>query len=152
MISERAAMHSFLYLSFVSLGLIFSLMLIGTYVDASHQGLSCPDWPLCPNGFGFPPTKYFFEEIHRIVAVITASTVFATTAYAFRRSRILRKSTIAATLIVVAQILLGMFVVYTRLEPLLVATHLSTGVLLFGTSLITFLSAYKATFMPNQNI
>ena len=151
MISDRAAMHSFLYLSFVSLGLIFSLMLIGTYVDASHQGLSCPDWPLCPNGFGFPPKKYFFEEIHRIVAVITASTVFATTAYAYRRSRTLRKSTIAATLIVVAQILLGMFVVYTRLEPLLVATHLSTGVLLFGTSLITFLSAYKATFMPNQN-
>ena len=151
MISDSAARHSLLYLSFVSLGLIFSLMLIGTYVDASHQGLSCPDWPLCPNGFGFPPKKYFFEEIHRIVAVITASTVFASAAYASRRSRILRKSTIAATLIVVAQILLGMFVVYTKLEPLVVATHLSTGVLLFGTSLITFLSVYKATFMPNQN-
>jgi cytochrome c oxidase assembly protein subunit 15 len=151
MISDHAAVHRFLYLSFVSLGLIFILMLIGTYVDASHQGLSCPDWPLCPNGFGFPSKKYFFEEIHRIVAVITASTVFATAAYASRRGRFLRKSTVAATLIVAVQILLGMFVVHTRLEPLLVATHLSTGVLLFGTALITFLSAYRTTPMSTQN-
>lgn len=152
MISDHAKeMHRFLYLSFVSLGLIFSLMLIGTYVDASHQGLSCPDWPLCPNGFSFPTKKYFFEEIHRIVAVIAAITVFATAAYAARRARILRKSTVAASLIVAVQILLGMFVVYSRLEPLLVATHLSTGVLLFGSALITLLSAYKATLMPSQN-
>jgi hypothetical protein len=44
-----------------------------------------------------------------------------------------------------------MLVVHTRLEPLLVATHLSTGVLLFGTALITFLSAYRTTLMSTQN-
>jgi heme A synthase len=35
-------------------------------------------------------------------------------------------------------------VVTTRLEPLLVATHLSTGILLFAMTLMTFLAAYKA--------
>ena len=72
--------------SFASLALLFTVMLIGTYVDASHQGLSCPDWPLCPNGFNIPPKKYLFEEIHRIVAAITAGVIFATAGYATKKS------------------------------------------------------------------
>jgi heme A synthase len=36
-----------------------------------------------------------------------------------------------------------MLVVNTKLQPLLVAMHLSTGVLLFAMILMTFLSAYK---------
>jgi heme A synthase len=41
------------------------------------------------------------------------------------------------------QIILGMMVVTTRLEPFLVATHLSTGILLFAMVLMTFLTSYK---------
>jgi heme A synthase len=41
------------------------------------------------------------------------------------------------------QIILGMLVVTTRLEPILVATHLSTGILLFAMTLMTFLTSYK---------
>jgi hypothetical protein len=36
-----------------------------------------------------------------------------------------------------------MLVVTTRLEPLLVAAHLSTGILLFAMTLMTFLKAYR---------
>src|SRR3989442_13980844 len=65
---ERMAVMRIICLSFASLALLFTVMLIGTYVDASHQGLSCPDWPLCPNGFNIPPKKYLFEQIHSIIA------------------------------------------------------------------------------------
>lgn len=133
-------------LSFTSLALLFTVMLIGTYVDASHQGLSCPNWPLCPNGFSFPPKKYFFEEIHRIVAGVTAGVIFATAGYARKESDNVKGTAIAAGIIVTVQILLGVFVVYTKLEALLVATHLSTGVLLFAFVLITFVSSsYRLT-------
>ncbi|MFZ0220210.1 MAG: COX15/CtaA family protein [Candidatus Nitrosopolaris sp.] len=139
-------------LSFASLALLFTVMLIGTYVDASHQGLSCPDWPLCPNGFGFPSKKYFFEEIHRIVAVVTAGVILSTACYATKEAVYVKGTATAASIIVSVQILLGMFVVDTKLEPLLVATHLSTGVLLFAVALITFVSSYRLTGSPRYFI
>src|SRR5437773_444960 len=136
--------------SFASLALLFIVMLIGTYVDASHQGLSCPDWPLCPSGFNFLPKKYLFEEIHRIVAVVTASVIIATACYATKKVGIVRKPAIAAGIIAAVQIVLGMLVIDTKLEALLVATHLSTGVFLFALALITFVSSYRLTKIPNH--
>jgi heme A synthase len=144
-VHERMIVTRMVCLSFASLALLFTVMLIGTYVDASHQGLSCPNWPLCPNGFSFPPKKYFFEEIHRIVAGVTAGVIFATAGYATKKSVNVKGTAIGAGIIVTVQILLGMFVVNTKLEPLLVATHLSTGVLLFAFALITFVSSYRLT-------
>ena len=147
---ERMAVMRIICLSFASLALLFTVMLIGTYVDASHQGSSCPDWPLCPNGFNFPPKKYLFEEIHRIVAAVTASVIIATACYAAKKLGIVRKTAIAAGIIVVVQIVLGLFVVNTKLEALLVATHLSTGVFLFALVLITFVSSYRSTKVTNH--
>jgi cytochrome c oxidase assembly protein subunit 15 len=57
-----------------------------------------------------------------------------------------RKTAFIAAIAVSVQIVLGMLVVTTRLEPLLVATHLSTGILLFAMTLMTFLKAYRVTF------
>jgi heme A synthase len=51
-IQNRSVFHS---LSFISLSLVFTVMIVGAYVSASGQGMSCPDWPLCPNGFNFLP-------------------------------------------------------------------------------------------------
>jgi heme A synthase len=39
-----------------------------------------------------------------------------------------------------------MLVVTTRLEPFLVATHLSTGILLFAMTLMTFLASIKLKY------
>lgn len=130
-------------LSFAALALLFSVMMLGVYISASHQGLSCPDWPLCPNGFDLPSEKYFFEHVHRMMVVITASLIFATAAYSARKIKPARKTAIIAAIIVCVQMVFGMLVVTTRLEPLLAATHLSTGILLFSMVLMTFLTAYR---------
>jgi len=130
-------------LSFASLSLLFTTMLIGTYVDASHQGLSCPEWPLCPNGFSFPPKKYLFEEIHRIMALVTASAIVSTAIFAMKKIDTIRTKAVAAGTVVIVQVVLGMLVIYTKLQALVVAIHLSTGVLLFGLTLVTFVSYYR---------
>ena len=130
-------------LSFAALALLFSVLMLGVYISASHQGLSCPDWPLCPNGFDLPSEKYFFEHVHRMMVVITASLIFATAAYSARKIKPARKTAIIAAIVVCVQIVFGMLVVTTRLEPLLAATHLSTGILLFSMVLMTFLTAYR---------
>ncbi|MGH9991931.1 MAG: COX15/CtaA family protein [Nitrososphaera sp.] len=131
-------------LIFSALVMLYSVMLFGVYITSSRQGLSCPDWPLCPNGFGFPSEKYFFEHYHRLMVVITAGLIYASAAYCGSRIRGARKTAFLAAMIVSIQIVLGMVVVTTELQPLLVAAHLSTGILLFAMTLMTFLSAYRS--------
>jgi cytochrome c oxidase assembly protein subunit 15 len=130
-------------LSFSALAMLYSVMLVGVYITSSHQGLSCPDWPLCPNGFDLPPEKYFFEHYHRVMVVIAAGLIYATAAFAVKNATPARKTALLAAIIVSVQIVFGMLVVNTRLEPLLVATHLSTGILLFAMTLMTFLTSYR---------
>ena len=130
-------------LSFSALATLYSVMLVGVYISSSNQGLSCTEWPLCPNGFGLPSEKYFFEHYHRVLVMITAGLIFATAAYSFKKFKPARKTAIIAAIVVSVQIIFGMLVVTTRLEPFLVATHLSTGILLFAMTLLTFLTSYK---------
>jgi cytochrome c oxidase assembly protein subunit 15 len=75
--------------------------------------------------------------------VITAGLIFATAAHAVRNATPARKTAVIAATIVSVQIVFGMLVVSTHLEPLLVATHLSTGILLFAVTLMTFLASYR---------
>ncbi len=132
-------------LAFAAMAMLYSVMLLGVYITSSHQGLSCPDWPLCPNGFGLPSEKHFFEHTHRVMVVITASLIVATAAYSARNMKPARKTAIIAAILVSVQIAFGMLVVNTRLQPLLVAAHLSTGISLFAMTLMTFLTAYRLT-------
>jgi cytochrome c oxidase assembly protein subunit 15 len=140
---QQIVPQTMLWLSFASLVLLYSVMLIGVYISASNLGLFCTEWPLCPNGFDFPPPKYFFEHYHRVFVMITGIFIYATMAYAIKKARNTQKYAVVSSIIISFQILLGMLVVNTKLQPLLVAIHLSTGVLLFAMILMTFLSAYK---------
>jgi heme A synthase len=142
-IQQSSSPKAAIGLSFSALAMLYSVMLIGVYITSSHQGLSCSEWPLCPNGFGLPSEKYFFEHYHRVMVVITAGLIFATAAYSFKKFKPARKSAIIAAIVVSVQIIFGMLVVTTDLEPFLVATHLSTGILLFAMTLLTFLASYK---------
>lgn len=132
-----------LLLSFTSLALIYTIMLIGVYITSSYQGLSCPDWPLCPNGLGIPGPEYLFEHIHRMLVIITSGFIIATAIYAYINARSVSTTAILAAVIVIIQIILGMIMVYSKLHPLLVATHLATGILLFAMLLLTFISSYR---------
>lgn len=118
-------------------------MLIGVYITSSYQGLSCPDWPLCPNGLGIPGPKYLFEHIHRMLVLITTGFIFVTAIYAYIHARSVSTTAIIAAVLVIIQILLGMVMVTSKLHPLLVASHLATGISLFAMLLLTFIFSYK---------
>ena len=130
---------------FAILGIIYSLMLIGVYITSSHQGLSCLTWPLCPNGFDFPPPKYFFEHVHRSLVLILAIVLFSFTIFAIKRisNKGIKIKLILASSILTIQILLGWLVIYSKLNPIVVASHLSTAVALFGIVFVSLLSVYN---------
>ena len=120
-------------------------MFLGGYVSAAGLGLTCPEWPLCPDGI-MPGEEYLIEWIHRLVAATTGTLVLATAVASWMNKNAGRKikftSTFAGVLVVV-QITLGAVVIDTLLHAVLVAIHLGFGILLFAMVLLTTLFAFR---------
>ena len=133
------------YLALASLVILYSLMFVGGYISAAGLGLTCPEWPLCPNGI-MPNEEYFIEWVHRLVAATTGVLILATTIGAWINKDAGRKikfTSAFASALVVTQITLGALVIDTQLHAVLVAIHLGIGILLFAMTLLTVLFAFR---------
>ena len=142
------------YLALTSLIVLYSLMFIGGYISSAGLGLTCPEWPLCPNGI-MPNEEYFIEWTHRLIAATTGALIVATTVGSWLNKNAGRKirftSTFAATL-VVTQITLGALVIDLKLHAVLVAIHLGVGILLFAMVLLTTLFAFRIAKKPIESM
>ncbi|MFB5605791.1 MAG: heme A synthase [Nitrosarchaeum sp.] len=141
------------YLALASLIILYSLMFIGGYISSAGLGLTCPEWPLCPNGI-MPNEEYFIEWTHRLIAATTGALIIATTVGSWINKNANRKikftSTFASTL-VITQITLGALVIDLKLHAVLVAIHLGVGILLFSTVLLTTLFAFRIAKKPIES-
>ena len=120
-------------------------MFIGGYVSAAGLGLTCPDWPLCPNGI-MPDDEYFIEWVHRLIAATTGTLVIAMTIASWINKNShakIRVTSSLATAFVITQITLGALVIDLKLHAVLVAIHLGIGILLFSMVLLTTLFAFR---------
>jgi heme A synthase len=138
-------MHHLKALSFATLAVLFTLIFIGGYVSASGVGLTCPDWPLCPQGL-LPHYDFIIEYTHRSVAATTAILVITTMAFTLKSketSRGMKIASIVAAGAVIGQVTLGAIVIVERLHAILVTAHLGLGLVLFSMVLITMLYAFK---------
>ena len=132
-----------LILPFISLSLIYATMLIGVYISSLNRGVACPDWPLCPNGFAFPPEKFFYEHFHRLVAIVAA--IFTGISFIFIRKsfwKLNKLVVIIVTSLIIVQIIMGIFVVSSKLNPIMVAIHLSTAVTIFSLIFVLLRESY----------
>ena len=132
-------------ISLSTLFVLFSLIFIGGYVSATGVGLTCPDWPLCPQGL-LPHDDFIIEYIHRSVAATTGVLVIATMAFTLKSKAApkgMKIASIIAAGAVIGQITLGAIVIVERLHALLVTTHLGLGIVLFSMVLMTALYAYR---------
>ena len=130
-------------LPFISLSLIYATMLIGVYISSLNRGVACPDWPLCPNGFAFPPEKFFYEHFHRLVAIVAA--IFTGVSFIFIRKSFWKMNklvVIIVTSLIIVQIIMGIFVVSSKLNPIIVAIHLSTAVTIFSLIFVLLRESY----------
>ena len=132
-----------LILPSISLSLIYATMLIGVYISSLNRGVACPDWPLCPNGFAFPPEKFFYEHFHRLVAIVAA--IFTGVSFIFIRKSFWKMNklvVIIVTSLIIVQIIMGIFVVSSKLNPIIVAIHLSTAVTIFSLIFVLLRESY----------
>ena len=128
---------------------LYSLMFIGGYISAAGLGLTCPEWPLCPNGV-MPSEEYLIEWIHRTTAATTGVLIIATMVASLinKNSDLKIKITSSlATCLVITQITLGALVIDTKLHAVLVAIHLGIGIWLFAMVLLTTLFAFRISKM-----
>ena len=134
---------------------LYSLMFLGGYISAAGLGLTCPEWPLCPDGI-MPSEEYLIEWIHRLAAATTGVLIVATmvAVYASKsRADIKIKTTSSlATVFVITQITLGALVIDLKLHAVLVAIHLGIGILLFSMVLLTTLFAFRMAGDANLRI
>jgi cytochrome c oxidase assembly protein subunit 15 len=129
---------------------LYSLMFIGGYISAAGLGLTCPEWPLCPNGV-MPSEEYLIEWIHRLVAATTGALVIATMVASIINKNSdykIKVTSTLATVFVITQITLGALVIDLKLHAVLVAIHLGIGILLFSMVLLTTLFAFRISRVP----
>lgn len=138
------------YLALSTLVVLYSLMFIGGYISASGLGLTCPEWPQCPNGF-MPSAEYFVEWTHRLVAatvgILVISTMVASITHKNSDLKIKITSSLA-TALVITQITLGALVIDLKLHAVLVSVHLGIGIFLFSMVLLTTLFAFRMVKLP----
>lgn len=137
----------------IIIGITYSVMMLGVYLSSIHQGLSCSTWPLCPNGFDFPPPKYFYEHIHRTLVFVLMISLFSFATYSFIKldnNKFKIKLALASGLLV-TQVILGWVMIVTKLQPIIVASHLATGIAFFGILIVTLISLHHEikTSKPN---
>ena len=114
-------------------------------MSAAGLGLTCPEWPMCPDGI-MPSEEYLIEWIHRLVAATTGSLVIATMIASLinKNSDLkIKVTSTLATIFVITQIGLGAMVIDTKLHAVLVAVHLGIGILLFSMVLLTTIFAFR---------
>jgi len=125
-------------------------MFIGGYVSAAGLGLTCPEWPMCPDGI-MPSEEYLIEWIHRLVAATTASLIVATMIASLINKNSdfkIKVTSSLATVLVITQIALGAMVIDMKLHAVLVAVHLGIGIFLFSMVLLTTLFAFRISKVP----
>ena len=135
------------FLQFFSIGtlcVLFGLMTLGGYVSSTGVGLSCPEWPLCPQGLT-PSYEFLIEYIHRTVAATTGLLVFLTMVFVLK-GRNSAKSTkvfsIVAAAVVVGQITLGAIVINEKLHADLVTAHLGLGLVLYSSIIFVVINIF----------
>jgi heme o synthase len=116
-------------LSLGTTALTFLLAGVGGLVRATDSGLGCPGWPKC-YGQWVPPLERaaLIEMTHRYLAVIVGIGVVVTGIAALRSGdRGAKRLGLALVPLLIAQSLLGAYVVGKELEAWTVVAHLALG-------------------------
>jgi cytochrome c oxidase assembly protein subunit 15 len=150
---------------FISLTLVYLLILAGGIVRSTGSGMGCPDWPKCFGRFVpptevsqlpfnyqetykeklhgevlFNPTKTWIEYLNRLLGALTGLSVLISTIFALREKRKIFIYTLLALIFVVVNAVLGKFVVDSFLLPGVVTAHmiLTITVIYFLLKALTF--------------
>jgi len=128
---------------------IYAQIILGATMRHIEAGMAIPDFPLA-FGHLVPPVWNAGVAIHfahRVGAGLATVAILATAGHVWyhHRSRpeLVRPAT-ALILLVLVQVTLGAFVVWSGLQPVINTAHVVNGALVLATSLVLTLRSYRA--------
>jgi heme a synthase len=144
--SLRIGPRPFLRLCQLTLAVVVLNVVTGAAVRLSDSGLGCPDWPNCSQHHLTPVLSLHpvIEFANRAVVVLLVVVCGATVIAAFLRRparRDLRWLAGGLILGVIGEAVLGAVVVYSKLNPYVVATHFLVGMALLAVAVVLTLRA-----------
>jgi cytochrome c oxidase assembly protein subunit 15 len=131
--------------------LIYVQILVGATMRHSGAGLAIPDFPLVFGGV-IPPDwtpQVAVHYAHRVGAIVVALAIAATAGHVWhhhRRRVELVRPALALVLLVLAQITLGAYVIWSGKNVAINTAHVVTGALTLATSLILTLRSHRIRF------
>ena len=137
--------------SAVTTGAIYLQIIVGATMRHSEAGLAIPDFPLVFGGV-VPPewtAKIAVHYAHRMGALIVALAIAATVGhvwYHHRRRPDLRRPALLLGCLVLAQVTLGAFVIWSEKNVAINTAHVVVGALTLATSLVLTLRSYRVRF------
>ena len=141
--------RGFLRVTQVAPVLVALNIISGAAVRLSDSGLGCPDWPTCSHRHLTPPLSLHpaIEFANRLVVVgVTLVVALAALAALVRRPRRSDLTGLSVGLIggILAEIVIGGLVVYSKLNPYVVMVHFMVGIGLLTVAVILALKAGRA--------
>ncbi len=131
--------------------LVYLQIIVGATMRHSDAGLAIPDFPLVFGGI-LPPEwtpKIAIHYAHRIGALIVTLAIAATVShvwYHHSRRPELRGPALALACLVLTQVALGAFVVWSQKNVTINTAHVVVGALTLATSLVLTLRSHHARF------
>jgi cytochrome c oxidase assembly protein subunit 15 len=134
---------------------VFLQLLLGAVMRHTKSGLAIPDFPLA---FGrlippFESSKIAIHFAHRLGALIVSALIVWTVVRIMRHYRDetkLFRPAVFLTGLLLAQLTLGAFTVWTQKDVIITTAHVATGALILGTSLVLALRANRLLAVPER--
>jgi cytochrome c oxidase assembly protein subunit 15 len=131
--------------------LIYVQIVVGATMRHSDAGLAIPDFPLVFGGIippGWTP-QIAIHYAHRLGALIVTLAIAATVGHVYfhhpRRPELCRPAA-ALSLLVLTQVTLGAFVIWSEKNVAINTAHVVVGALTLATSLVLTLRSYRVRF------
>ena len=144
--------RTFRRLAYLTLALLFAIVVSGATVRLTASGLGCENWPRC--GDTFLPEKDFHAYVefgNRVVGFIVGLVSLAAAVAAWRVERLARWVVWAAAalpLTVLLQGILGGITVLTELHPLTVMAHFVLSLVALAIAIVVVLGAHRLPGLP----
>ena len=153
--------------SVVTLAIVFVQLILGAVMRHTGAGLAIPDFPLAGGhllptfdapmlsrintmrlDLGLEPVTmaqvviHFTHRVGALCVVLAAATLTVIALRSGWRQRRVTTTVLAIDLLVMAQILLGAFTVWTHKAPYLTSVHVLTGAIILGTTMLLVLRVH----------
>ena len=137
--------------------MVYVQILLGATMRHTNAGMAIPTFPLA-FGHLVPPAwtaGIAIHFAHRVGALLVTIATIAATVYVrthYRSRRELVRPAMLLVVLVAVQIMLGAFVIWSALQPIVNTVHVVNGALVLGTSLVLTLRSFSSPFTSPSRV